>query len=181
MLGKEIAIRYAQALFASALERGYLDAADEQLGALQAVFEKDRTLVNYLTAPQVTDANKRAVINKIFDDRFARGVREFMLTVTRKRREAYIPEIIEMFRELVADHRGMLKPVVTVAHRLNDQQRAALAAKLAAKTGKKIELIERLDSRLIGGAHVRIKDQALDGSVSNALQELRETLEAIEV
>ena len=181
MLGKEIATRYAHALFDFAKERGFLDAADEQLGALQAVFEKDRSLVNYLTAPQVTDEDKRAVIDKIFDDRFERGVREFIHMVARKRREAYIPDIIEMFRERVADYRGTLKPVVTTAHKLDSSQLEALAAKLAAKTGKKIEIVERIDPRLIGGVSVRIKDQAIDGSVSNALQRLRESLEAIEV
>ena len=171
----------AQALFESAKERNYLDQADQQLATLQAIFEKDRSLIAYLTAPQVTDEKKRAVIRNIFSKGFERGILEFMLLVARKRREAFIPEIIENFRELVADHRGALKAVVTTAHKLEDAQRAKLNQKLATRTGKKIEIIERIDGRVIGGVRVRLKDKEIDGSVSHALAMIRENLEALEV
>lgn len=181
MLGKEVSIRYAQALFNSAKERGYLDQADEQLGALQAVFEKDRSLVNYLVAPQVTDEQKQKVIRSVFSDGFERGILEFFLVVARKRREGFIPDIIDEFRELVSDERGFVRAVATSAHPLHPADKERMVAELKTKIGKDVEIVERIDKRTLGGVRVRIKDEALDGTVAHWLSQIRERLEALEV
>ncbi|MBN4076441.1 ATP synthase F1 subunit delta [Gemmatimonas aurantiaca] len=181
MLGKEVSIRYAQALFASAKERGYLDQADEQLGALQTVFEKDRSLVNYLVAPQVTDEQKEKVIRNIFGEKFERGILEFFLLIARKRREAFIPDIIDAFRELVSEERGFVRAVATSAHPLHPADKERMVAELKVKFGKDVEIVERIDKRTLGGVRVRVKDEALDGTVAHWLSQLRDRLEAVEV
>ncbi len=181
MLDREVAIRYARALFDSAKERGYLDTADEQLATLQTVFERDRSLINYLAAPQIDDDKKEALIHKVFDANFARGILEFTLLVARKRRVEYLPLMIEEFRDLVADERGLIKAEVTAAHQLSAEQREKLVSKLQQKLGKTVELSEKQDSSVIGGIRVRLKDDVIDGTVENDLRKLRERLEALEV
>jgi len=186
MLDREVAIRYARALFDSAKERGYLDIADEQLAVLQAVFERDRSLIEYLAAPQIGDDKKEALIRKVFSEDasgegFARGILEFVLLVARKRRVQYLPLMIEDFRELVADERGQITAEVTAAHQLPAEQREALVSKLQTKLGKTIELSEKRDRSVIGGIRVRLRDDVIDGTVENELRKLRERLEALEV
>lgn len=181
MLGKEIATRYARALFLSAKDRGYLEEADRQLGALQVVLAKDLSLVNYLTAPQVTDQKKREFIGKIFGSGFERGILEFMLLLARKRREGFIPLIIDEFRELVADDRGVIRAQATSARTLTPELREKLISELKRKTGKDIELVETIDKRTLGGVRVTLNDQALDGTVANALVQLKNRLEALEI
>ncbi len=182
MLDREVAIRYARALFDSARERGYLDSADEQLAVLQSVLDHDRALIEYLAAPQIGDDKKEALIRKVFDtEGFERGILEFVLLVARKRRVEYLPLMIEEFRELVADERGQITAEVTAAHQLSGEQREALVSKLQAKLGKTIELSEKQDSSVIGGVRVRLRDEVIDGTVENELRKLRERLEALEV
>ncbi len=181
MLDREVAIRYARALFDSAKERNYLSEADEQLAVLQTVFERDRSLINYLAAPQIGDDKKEALINKVFAEGFNRGIREFVLLVARKRRVQYLPFMIEEFRDLVADERGIVKAEFTVAHQISDKQREALVSKLQSKLGKTVEFSERIDSSVIGGVRVRLKDDVIDGTVENELRKLRERLETLEV
>ncbi len=181
MLDREVAIRYAQALFDSAKERNYLDAADEQLAVLQVVFERDRSLINYLAAPQIDDAKKDTLIRKVFGSDFERGILEFTLLVARKRRVEYLPLMIEEFRDLVADERGIVKAEIIAAHQLSADQREALVKKLQEKLGKTVELSERQDTSVIGGVMVCLKDEVIDGTVENDLRKLRERLEALEV
>jgi len=182
MLDREVAIRYARALFDSAKERGYLDSADEQLAVLQDVFSRDSSLIDYLAAPQIGDDKKEALIRKVFSaERFVRGILEFVLLVARKRRVEYLPLMIEEFRELVADERGQITAEVTAAHQLSAEQREALVNRLQVKLGKTIKLSERQDSSVIGGVRVRLRDEVIDGTVKNELRKLRERLEALEV
>ena len=181
MLGKEIATRYAHALFLSAKERGYLEEADGQLAALQVALAQDLSLVDYLTAPQVTDQKKQEFIGKVFGSGFERGILEFMLLLARKRREGLIPQIIDEFRELVADERGIIRALATSSRPLTPELRDKLVSELKSKTGKDIELIETIDKRTLGGVRVAVKDQALDGTVANALVQLKNRLEALEI
>lgn len=181
MLSREVAIRYAQALFDSAKERDYLDQADDQLGALQVALKDDPSLVQYLLAPQVTDEQKEKLIHRLFDSIFERPVVEFLILLARKRRVDYLPETLERFRELVADERGILNVIATSARPLPEDQRRQLIEKLRSKTGKTIELIERHDKQALGGVSVKIQDHVYDGTVRSELQALRETLEALEV
>lgn len=181
MLDREVAIRYARALFGSARERGYLDAADEQLSVLQTVFERDSSLIDYLAAPQIGDDKKEALIRKVFGEDFARGILELVLLVARKRRVDYLPLMIEEFRDLVADERGLIKAEVTVAHQLSAEQRDALRRKLQDKLGKTVEFSEKRNSSVIGGVRIRLRDDVIDGTVVNELSKIRERLEALEV
>jgi F-type H+-transporting ATPase subunit delta len=181
MLDREVAIRYARALFVTASGKDYLSVADEQLAVLQTVFERDRALINYLAAPQIGDDKKEELIRKVFGADFARGILEFILLVARKRRVEHLPFMIEEFRDLVADERGIIKAKITTAHRLSEQQREALVSKLQSKLGKTVEFSEKLDSSVVGGVRVRLKDDVIDGTVENELRKLRERLEALEV
>ncbi len=181
MLSSEVSIRYAQALFDSAKERDYLDQADDQLGALQSALKNDSSLVQYLLAPQVTDEQKEELIHRLFDRMFERPVVEFLILLARKRRVDYLPETLERFSELVADERGILNVIATSARSLPDDQRSQLIERLRTKTGKTIELIERLDKEALGGVSVKIKDHVYDGTVRSELLALREKLDALEV
>ncbi|MCH7877779.1 MAG: ATP synthase F1 subunit delta [candidate division Zixibacteria bacterium] len=181
MLSGEVGIRYARALFDSARERGYLDQADEQLGALQSALRDDPGFVQYLLAPQITDEQKEGLIHRLFDSVFEKPVVEFLILLARKRRVDYLPETLERFRELVADERGILNVVATSARPLPDDQKHQLIERLRIKTGKAIELVERHDKQALGGVSVRIKDHVYDGTVRSELQALREMLDALEV
>lgn len=181
MTDAKIASRYAHALFDSALERGYIDRADEQLGALQGALEKDRSLVEYLLAPQVPDDKKEELIHNLFDSLFDKPVVEFLILLARKRRIGALLEILKNFRLRVSDYRGVVKAVATSAFPIDAAQREKLIAELKSKTGKQVELVETLDKRVVGGLSVRIKDTVYDGTVRHYLQGLREKLEALEV
>ncbi|MFQ5606773.1 MAG: ATP synthase F1 subunit delta [Candidatus Zixiibacteriota bacterium] len=181
MISAEVSIRYAQALFDSAKARDYLDHADEQLAALQGALKEDPALVQYLLAPQVTDEQKEELIHRLFDGVFERPVVEFLILLARKRRVDYLPETLDRFRELVADERGVLKALATGANPLPENLKRSLIDRLESKTGKTIELEERIDPRTLGGLSVSIKDSVYDGAVRSELQALRERLYALEV
>ena len=181
MRNREIAARYAQALYFITKERGLTDIAYEQLSVLQEALEKDSSLIVFLIAPNVTDEQKQSALKNIFGSRFEKLLVEFFLLVARKRRESYLLEIIQDYHKLVAEKKGFLQVTATTAHDLADYQREKLIERLQTKTGKKVELTEKIDCDIIGGLRVQLKDETIDGAVSASLERLKQKLTALEV
>ena len=85
----------------------------------------------------------------------------------------------ERFEELVRRERGIALAEVRSALPLDEAQRTAIAERLRALTGDRIEIREVVDDALIGGVSVRIGDRLYDASVRNRLERLRARLTAV--
>jgi F-type H+-transporting ATPase subunit delta len=181
MLIYEVARKYAQALFLSAQEKKLLDTVYEQLGDLKELMEKDRTLLNFLGAPQVLEATKKEMVRKVFGERIERLLVEFLLVLLDKGRVGFLVEIIDEFERLVEAEQGVGRVTVVTAVALSDSERTRLSERMAAKTGLNIVLEEKVDKSIIGGMIVVLHDEIIDGSVRHGLGLIREQLDKVRV
>jgi F-type H+-transporting ATPase subunit delta len=97
----------------------------------------------------------------------------------RRGRPGAIGRMVEDFGERVRRERGIDLAEVRTALPLEEEQRAAIAARLRELTGNRIEIHEVVDEALIGGITVRIGDRLYDASVRNRLERLRARLTAV--
>jgi len=181
MLAAQIAKRYARALFLSTRQRGLVDQADDQLTGLKAVLRKDPALMRFLASPRVEEEDKLAMLRSAFDARLEPLFVEFLGVLVKKRRAGYLIEIIEEFGRLVEFEKGIVRVTAISARPLAKNEEFALVARLARKTGKRIELEKRVDPDVIGGVIVIINDQIVDGSVRHGLDLLEEQLQRLKV
>ena len=181
MLAQEVARRYAHALFLSAKEKGLMETAYEQLNDLKGFLATDATLLNFLTAPQVLDEHKLALVQDVFGSRLERLFVEFLMVLVRKHRIAYLPEVIDEFSRLFEAEKGIGRVSVITAVALTDAEKSALVKRLEAKTGLKIELEEKVDPGIISGMVVVLHNEIIDGSVRRSLDLLEEQLEKVKV
>ena len=98
----------------------------------------------------------------------------------RKSREALLDNIAGQFMRLKDIAEGKLHVHVTTARPLGDEQKAEIQSLVAHKSGKVVELHERIDKSLIGGTIVRVEDYVIDGSLRRRLSALRKRLVARE-
>ncbi len=176
MLAQMVAKKYSTALFNIVKEKQMIDVAIEQFGQLDELINTDRSLLQFLLAPHILDGHKVDLVKTIFAKRLEPLFLEFLLLLVRKYRIGFLHEIIEEFRERVHTERGMIQAKIVTATTLTDQQRSDLKVKLAAKTGKKITLDEKIDPAILGGMVVIVGDQIIDGSVRHHLSVLKEGL-----
>jgi F-type H+-transporting ATPase subunit delta len=181
MLAQEVAQKYAHALFLSAKEKGLIDKAYEQLSDLKNYLESDPTLLDFLKAPQVLDEHKQALVQKVFSSRLERLFVEFLLVLVQKHRIGFLPDVIDEFTRLVEAEKGIGRVTIITAVPLNEAERSELITNLAAKTGLKIELEEKIEPRIIGGSIVILHNEIIDGSVRRGLDLLEEQLEKVKV
>jgi F-type H+-transporting ATPase subunit delta len=181
MLSQEVAQKYARALFLSVREKNLLDQADEQFMALKTLLKKDRTLINFLAAPQVTDEKKHALVKTVFESRLERPFLEFLMIVIEKRRINFLPDIVDEFDRLVKAAKGIAKVTVTTAIALSPAEEKGLVEKLVKKTGMKIDLEKIVDPLILGGMIIVMHDQIIDGSVRHGLNQIEEQLSKVKV
>jgi F-type H+-transporting ATPase subunit delta len=168
--------RYAKALFDVADKQGIVDEIRADLLGLRAVMRASPQLGRVLRAPTIAAEAKRQLVWTAFGGRMNELTLRFLEMAINKEREEILPDVPAAFEHL-AYARLNLQPVhVTSAVPLSPQERDALAASLGRRTGKRIELHERVDSALMGGAVVRLGDTIIDGSVQGRLRRLREHL-----
>jgi F-type H+-transporting ATPase subunit delta len=169
--------RYADAAFEIGRADGTLEAWERDLAAVREALgdEQLRALVEH---PAVPFPEKEKVLRRVVTG-VSRESLALALLMIRRGRPGAIGAMVERFGELVRRERGISLAEVRTARPLDDEQRTAIAARLRALTGDRIEINEVVDESLIGGLSVRIGDRLYDASVRSRLERLRARLTAV--
>lgn len=167
---------YADALFEISEEDNSSETVNGELKAVAAVLAENPELVKLLCTPTVSGADKLSVISKIFGGRLSADVYNFLCLVTQKGRAAHLIRIADTFREMYNDKAGIAEVTVTTAEELSPALERKLSDKLAAKLGKKIILIKKVDPSIIGGVIVRYGNTMTDGSVRAKLDAVKASI-----
>jgi len=167
---------YTRPLFDLAVENDKIEVIAAELQALSSLFQQVPQLEEYLDSPNVTREAKLDLLKKAYDRPWSDYFNGFMNLVLRKRRQDILPFAWEAFDSYWDEYRGRIEVKVTSAAELSDDQKSALAAKLGARTGKKVELLCKEDPNVIGGIRIQIGHQLLDATLVGKLAALKEEL-----
>lgn len=168
--------RYAQALFNTATKHSMVQAVEDDLAALTGLLVNDAQFRHYLLSPNVPREDRLRIAEKLFSDRITALTMQALRLMITKRREREIEGVHEEFVRLRRVQEKAMRVVVTSAAELSPAERDSLVAKLAAKSGKKIEPTFETDAALLGGVKVAYGDYVLDGSVKGSFNRLKSTL-----
>ena len=169
--------RYAKALFELAREQNQTDQVVRDVGALSTAWKESSELRELVRNPVVPKAALRASIDAIMDKLgTSKLVRNTIGLLADRRRLPFLPDVLGAFEELSEAETGRVRAEVISAKPLAEAYYTRLQEKLQRATGQQIVLVKREDPSLIGGVVTRIGDRVFDGSISNRLNELRETL-----
>jgi F-type H+-transporting ATPase subunit delta len=177
-----VARPYAQAVFEIADEAGALAEWSESL-AIAGQLLRDRELVEYLSAPALSDKRRLEFLSGLFgkagSDRLAGGDAKgnnFLKLLIENDRVAVLPEISEHFEALKAKVENSVDAVVTSAIALSDAQLDEVASSLRKRLGRDVRITTEIDETLIGGAVIRAGDVVIDGSLRARLEGLANAL-----
>ena len=176
---KSASQQYANALADIALAQGAAVPVTQQLGDFTAAYASSAELRNILASPAVSKAEKRGVAERI-SARLGAGkiVRNFLFVVIDHQRTQSLPEIFESFQNVLRERQGVAEAEIFSPTALSEAQKKEMTQALERLTGKRVEAKFSLDTRLLGGAMVRVGDTIYDGSLRKRLNVLREQLAA---
>ena len=170
--------RYAEAAFEIGRSDRTLDAWERDLAQLGELLANDE-LRRLLEHPAIPFARKEKVMTLLAGDGVSREALALVLLMVRRGRPGAVSRMIEHFGELLRRERGITLAEVRTALPLDDEQRRAVAERLAELTGEQVEMNETVDESLIGGIAVRIGDRLYDASVRSRLERLRARMTAV--
>lgn len=177
MIGGSLARRYARALLDIGREEKALRRILEEGEAFAALLASSPELREALAAEHVNRRDKQGVVEGVAGKLgFLASTTNFLLLLADKGRFAELPAILAELKRMVEEAEGVERVEVAAPSALDPSQREALRAALAERTGKKIELEERVDPTLLGGMVVKVGSTVYDGSVRTQIQKIRENL-----
>ncbi len=174
-----LAGRYASALYDLASKEGSVATIESDFDQLTGAIADSPELAQLLHDPQVSRGQAMAAVQSIADVADLNPLTaKFLGVLAENRRLGDLPGMIAAFRAIAADARGEVTADVTTAHPLQDDQLAALTAKLALREGRAVTLRTHVDPAILGGLVVQIGSQMVDSSIRTRLNSLAQAMKA---
>lgn len=169
--------RYAKALLDLAREEGELDAVLRDVGYISDAWRESADLREIVRNPVLPKPALKAALGAVMEKLgVSRLVRNTVNLLADKGRIGQLEDVLDALDELAEAETGRVRVEVTSVKPLSDAYYTRLTEKLQRVTEKQVVLVKKQDPSLIGGVVTRVGDQIFDGSLSNRLSELKETL-----
>jgi F-type H+-transporting ATPase subunit delta len=167
--------RYGQAAFDVAREHDALDHWHESLSSLARMLE-DPQSAEFFSSPAVPRRAKLETIDRIIPGEENRLIRNLVALLLERDRFDILPDVVEVFTDMVLEARGIVIARVTTAVELTPDELELVQRRLSSMLERTVELRTEVDESIIGGIVAQIGDDLLDGSVRTQLANLRRRL-----
>ena len=168
-----VAERYAKAIFELAVEEQQVEAIYADALELASVCRENREFVLVLRSPVISEEKKEKILKDLFGKRFHQITLQFLLLLVRKNREVFIPEIAQNLIELYKDYKHILTVSLTMAVPASEAIQNKVKEVIKDYTQWKIDLVQEIDSDIIGGFILNWSDMQYDASIRYQIERLR--------
>jgi F-type H+-transporting ATPase subunit delta len=166
----------ATAMLIVAEAAGELDDVEDELFRFSRIVDREPELHMALTDQRLPLERKRELSHALLEGRARPATLRLVDEVVAHPRGRTLDAALAGYAELAAQRRQRLVATVRVAVALTEEQEDRLAAALAREFGRQVQLQVEQDPAVLGGVHVKIGDEVLDGTVAGRLAEARRRL-----
>ena len=171
-----LAKMYAGALFSEAQTNERAAQIAEELTELVDLLERTHNAEALLAAALLAARERCEMVRRVFHGRVSELVEAFLGVLARRNRLGILRAAAGQFQKLLDKRMGKVELTVTTAEPLDDRQRQDLIADLRRTFHAEPILTLRVEKDLLGGARVRLGDDAYDSSVATQLRRFSEGL-----
>jgi F-type H+-transporting ATPase subunit delta len=174
MRNPRLASRYAKSLLDLAIEQNSVDSTLQDMQLLDAISAQSKEFVNMLRSPIIKADKKQQIITAVVGDKLSPLTKAFVVLMSNKGRETYLPEIAQAFLDRYKEMKNIKTVKLTSASPLSDTLKDAIRSKLiASMPGVQVELKEEINPELIGGFVLRYDDKLVDASIRRDLSDVK--------
>lgn len=170
-----VARRYAQAILELAVAHDNVDQWHDDLQTLSDVWRSTPVAVQ-LDDPKRGRSRRMEDARGLVQGRVNPLAVNLVLLLVQRGRAALVPVIARQFERIERDREGRVTARVTSAIALTDEQRANLRDQLGRRSGKTVDLEEKVDPSIMGGLVVRVGDELIDASIAERLRRIQAQL-----
>ena len=173
---EEVASRYAAALVSLAKEEQKLEQYKIAVLSMKEVFDSNPEVLKYLKSYFVKAEEKYNLVEDLTKEFGLKNFTNFMKLLVEKHKIYLFKDIVSEITKGINFELDIYEGFVYSTEPLENSKILEICMVISQKIGKKVELKNRLDSRLIGGVKVVVHDHVFDGSIKYKLETMKEQL-----
>jgi F-type H+-transporting ATPase subunit delta len=158
------------AVVKAADREGAGDRVEEELFAFGRTVTESSELRSALSDPARSVQDKQALVRTLLEGK-ADAATVVLVAQAASGAHLTLTSAIDTFVELAAKTRNRLVALVRVAQALTSDEEKRLAAALSAQYDRTVHLNTVVDPSVLGGIHVTVGDEVVDGTVSSRLDD----------
>lgn len=166
----------AQAAFSVSDAAGTLDTTEEEIFRFGRAADASPSLQMVLTDPSIESRRKAAIVDTLLADRTSPTTAQVLSYAVSHLHGRRLDSVIDDLITLAASQRQRVVAEVRVAAPLEPEQARRLAAVLSEMSGREVRLNVAVDPSILGGVHVMLGDEIIDGTVTSRLDQARRTI-----
>ena len=166
--------RYAKALLDLSRERQMMDIVKADSDLLLAAIGESRDFRNFLKSAILKPEQKEKTFAVVFSNQLSEITMLFVNLLIKHGREAHLEEVFEKYIVQYLKENKIIKAQISSSSPLLKDQKDRLLSLLNFGETSSILLEEKIDPELIGGFILRVGDQQINASASEALSQLEQ-------
>jgi len=167
---------YGRALFDAAAEKGKILETNEEYKAVSGVFRDHPSLKKLFLVPTLSAPKKKAVAKTVFEGRISQELLNFIYILIDKSRIGAWDRIGRQYEKLMLEKDGITRGIVYTALPVNPARLKSFEEKTGAALGKTVELENRVDKSIIGGAVIYVDGKLIDASVKRRIESMKQRI-----
>lgn len=175
----ELAKRYGGALYELAADEQLEVQLLEELDFAAECFRQEPDYLRLLSAPNLPKKERCALLDEAFGKALHPYIVNFMKLLCEEGVMREIAGCARTYRTLYNKAHDILEVTATSAVALDAAAQEKLRAKLAASTGKTIDLTVKVDPALLGGIRLDMDGVQMDGTVRHRLDAMRQSISGV--
>tara|TARA_B100000497_G_C7694777_1_gene423870 strand:+ start:3751 stop:4308 length:558 start_codon:yes stop_codon:yes gene_type:complete len=166
-------IRYAKALLDISREKGIMEDVKRDSDLLLMIIDENRDFRNFLKSAIIKPEQKIQTFKAALENELSEITNLFVNLLIRHGREGHLEDILKKYISQYFIENKIIKAQISSPTLLVESQKERLLALLKFKNASSIVLEETVDPELIGGFTLRVGDQQINASASEALSQLK--------
>ena len=172
----EVVSRYASALVSIAKEEQKLEQYKFAVLSMRETFQTNPELLKFLKSYFVTNENKEKVVEELTKEFNLKNLTNFVKLLVLKHKIYLFKDIANEITKGINFELDVYEGFAYSTEPLEKAKILEICEVISKKIGKKVELKNKLDERLIGGVKVVVHDHVFDGSIKYKLETMKEQL-----
>ncbi len=172
---------YGQSLYDLAAQEHLTEELLKELSQVESILKENPEYITLLSEPSIPKKERIGLVDKAFGDAVHPYLLNFMKILLENGLLRGFSSCCSIFRSNYNKDNGIAQAVVTGAVELTAEEAEKLKEKLEQISGRKIDLIRKVDPAVLGGIRVELEGKLYDGTVSGRLGDLRRKVSEIVV
>ena len=170
----KVSNRYAKALLELAVETNNLEDCFSDMNKILTVCRDSKEFYLLLKSPIIKTDKKIIIIEEIFSNKLSELTKGFIKIITSKKRESILDSVAKSFISLYKEKKNIISAKLVTATEIDNETREEVLDFIKKKGHKNVDLQEKIDKSIIGGAIINIGNKQIDASVSNKINEMKQ-------